>query len=134
MTIKFDELVTRVASCVVQVLALDQATVQGKSRLMEDLGADSLDLVELMYMLEQEFEITMNRDDMSLSAQLGLADEEIHDHEILTPRALDLLRKRYPWAEGILVDGIARKHLGVLITVEEVARGVERRLASEAEA
>jgi acyl carrier protein len=122
----------RVARCVTEVLALEPGRVQPSSRLMEDLGADSLDLVELMYVLEQEFDITLHKEDMSLTAQLGLPEDQIHQHEVLTPAALERLRERFPWASGLLVNGITRKHLAALITVEEVARAVERKLSRPA--
>lgn len=125
----FDEIVTRVSRCVAEVLAIEPEEISGDSRLMETLGADSLDLVELMYLLEQEFDITLAKEDMSLTAQLGLPEEELHEREVLTPRALELLRERFPWAREILVDGISRKHLAALVTVAEVARAVERKLA-----
>ena len=123
-----DETIVRVSRCVAEVLALEPARVQRDSRLMQDLGADSLDLVELMYVLEQEFGITLGKEDMSLTAQLGLPEHEIHDHEVLRPAALERLRERFPWARAILVEGITRKHLAALVTVEEVSHAVERRL------
>jgi acyl carrier protein len=123
-----EETIARVARCVAEVLALEPSRVQQSSRLMQDLGADSLDLVELMYVLEQEFDITLGKEDMSLTAQLGLPEPEIHDHEVLRPAALERLRERFPWAQSILVDGITRKHLAALVTVEEVSRAVERKV------
>jgi acyl carrier protein len=126
----FDEIVTRVSRCVAEVLAIEPDEVARDSRLMDSLGADSLDLVELMYLMEQEFDITLHKDDMSLTAQLGLSEEELHDNEVLTPGALELLRERFPASKAILVEGISRKHLAALITVEEVARSVERKLAA----
>jgi acyl carrier protein len=121
--------VSRVAKCVAEVLARQPGEVKPGSRLMNDLGADSLDLVELMYLLEQEFDIQLSREDLSLSAQLGIPEEAIHDDEVLTPKALELLRQRFPGSE-LLVDGILRKHLAALLTVEEVARAVDRKLAA----
>ncbi len=122
------ETVARVAKCVAEVLALEPAKVSPASRVMEDLGADSLDLVELMYVMEQEFEVTLGRDDLSLSAQLGLPEEEIHRNEVLTPRALEALRQRFPAGSAVLKEGITRKHLAALLTVEELARAIERKL------
>jgi hypothetical protein len=52
---------------------------------MTDLAADPLDLVELMFLLEQEFGIRLTREDLSLSAQLSLPDEELRTGEVLTP-------------------------------------------------
>ncbi len=125
-----DETIQRVSKCVAEVLALDLHNVRPQSKLIEDLKADSLDLVELMYLLEQEFEITLSRNDMSVSAQLGLPEEELHQNEVLTPKALEMLRERFPWAQHLLNDGIQRKHLAALITVEEIANAIERKLAA----
>ena len=126
----FDSIVSRVGKCVAEVLALEPAAVRRTAPLMDELGADSLDLVELMYLLEQEFDITLAKKDMSLTAQLGLPEEELHQEEVLTPCALELLRERFPGAGEILREGIMRKHLAALVTVEEVARVVERKLAT----
>jgi acyl carrier protein len=117
----------RVAKCIGEVLAKEPSTIKAGHRLIEDLGAESLDLVELMFLLEKEFGITLSRKDMSLSGQLGLPEDEIHKNEVLTPRALELLRARFPGSEPLLADGITLKHLAALLTVEEVARAVERK-------
>jgi acyl carrier protein len=122
----------RVAKCVAQVLALSPGEIRADARLMEDLGAESLDLVELMYVLEAEFGIVLEQDDLSLSAQLGLSDAEIHRGEVLTDRALELLRQRFPGSEQLLVPGVTGRQLGALLTVAEVARAVSTKLESSA--
>jgi acyl carrier protein len=106
--------------------------VKADSRLMMDLGADSLDLVELMFLLEEEFGIRMSREDLSLSAQLGLPEEELRQGEVLTPRALELLRQRFPAAADTLREGATRRDLAALLTVEEIARSVRARLQAGA--
>ena len=124
-----DDVVTRVARRVAEVLARSPAEVKPESRLMTDLGAESLDLVELMFLLEQEFGIRLNREDLSLSAQLGLTEEELRSGEVLTPRAVAILRERYPGAGNVLHEGVTRRELASLLTVEEIARSVRTRLA-----
>lgn len=123
-----DDVVERVGRRVAEVLARQPAEVKPESRLMTDLGADSLDLVELMFLLEQEFGIRMAREDVSLSAQLGLPEEELHSGEVLTPRALELLRARFPAAGEVLHEGATRRDLAALLTVEEIARSVRAQL------
>ncbi len=123
----------RVARCVAQVLALDLVDIKPESKLMDDLGAESLDLVELMYVMETEFKLRLEQKDLSLTAQLGMSEDELHVHEVLTPKALELLREKFPSALGILKPGITRKHLAALLTVEEVANAMRRKLASKAE-
>lgn len=117
----------RVRKCLAEVLALDPTTIAPESKLIADLGAESLDLVELMYLLEQEFSIRLEQEDLSLSAQLGLPEDEIHVNEVLTPRALELLQERYP-AEEWLKPGVTRGKLANLLTVAEVAKSLEKKL------
>jgi len=125
-----DDVVTRVARRVAEVLARSAAEVKPESRLMTDLGAESLDLVELMFLLEQEFGIKLSRDDLSLSGQLGLTEEELRSGEVLTPRAVAILRERYPGAGDVLHEGVTRRELASLLTVEEIARSVRNRMAA----
>jgi acyl carrier protein len=120
----------RVTARIAEVLALDPARVDPRARLVQDLGAESLDLVELMYLLEQEFDIVLEQRDMSLTAQLGLPEEELHVRELLTARALELLRARFPDAGALLVEGVTRRHLAALLTALEISRAVDRKLAA----
>lgn len=123
-----DEVLTRVRAIIAELVALDPSEVLPENRLMEDLGADSLDLVEMIYLIEQGLGVRLDRNDLSLSAQLGIPEEQLHNNEVLTPRALELLRERFPAADALLQPGIVRKHLAQLLTVEEVARSVRRKL------
>jgi acyl carrier protein len=121
----------RIARCVAQVLARPVDQVSPQSRLIEDLGADSLDLVELMYVLEDELAMKLDKQDLSLSAQLGLPESEVHQNEVLTPKALGLLRERYPQAQELLREGVTRARLVSLLTVEALAIGIGKKLAAK---
>ena len=125
------DVVDRVRKRLAEVLAIVPDEILPESKLVDDLGAESLDLVELMYMLEQEFDIQLSRDDLSLSAQLGIPEDEIHDNEVLTARALELLREHFPKAKDLLQDGITRRHLAALLTVEEIARAVRKKVEEQ---
>lgn len=121
----------RISRCVAQVLAKNPTEVTPQSRLLDDLGADSLDLVELMYVLEDEFTLKLDKQDLSLSAQLGLPESEVHKNEVLTPKALEVLRVRYPQAEALLQEGVTRARLASLLTVEALAAGIQNKLGSK---
>lgn len=53
----------RVKQAVAEQLSLDAATIKNEASFMDDLGADSLDLVELVMALENEFDITIPDED-----------------------------------------------------------------------
>ena len=51
------DIYTRVKKIIVEQLGSDEADVSLESSFIEDLGADSLDIVELIMALEEEFDI-----------------------------------------------------------------------------
>lgn len=50
----------KVKSLLSSQLGIKEERIQPKSRILEDLGADSLDLVELLMTLEDEFNVTVS--------------------------------------------------------------------------
>ncbi|MDD2333349.1 MAG: acyl carrier protein [Mesotoga sp.] len=50
----------RVISIVAENLGIDAGEIKGNSRFIEDLGADSLDLVDLVMELEDKFDIQIS--------------------------------------------------------------------------
>lgn len=56
----------KVKKLLAEQLNIDVNTVTLKSRVIEDLGADSLDVVEMLMVLEDEFNVTVS-DEESLT-------------------------------------------------------------------
>ncbi len=57
------ELFERVKAIIVKRLSIDPARVTPEAKIREDLQADSLDLVELIMDLEDEFKISISEDE-----------------------------------------------------------------------
>ncbi|MGM0438610.1 MAG: acyl carrier protein [Bacillota bacterium] len=53
----------RVKSIVVEELAVDEDEVTAEASFIDDLGADSLDVVELIMAFEEEFELEIPDED-----------------------------------------------------------------------
>ncbi len=53
----------RVRSIVAEQLTVDEAEISNDSSFIDDLGADSLDTVELVMALEEEFDATIPDED-----------------------------------------------------------------------
>ena len=51
------DLVDRIRTIIAEQLGVDMAGVSSDSNILDDLGADSLDVVELVMTLEDEFDI-----------------------------------------------------------------------------
>ncbi len=69
----------RVKKIVIEQLGVDGAEVTPDASFVEDLGADSLDTVELIMVLEEEFGIEIPDDDAEKIAQVKDAVQYIKD-------------------------------------------------------
>ncbi len=54
----------RFRDCAVEVLAVDPDQVTPEASFADDLDADSLDLVELVMALEEEFDISVDEEEL----------------------------------------------------------------------
>jgi acyl carrier protein len=70
----------RIKEIVAEQLGVDEAQVSNESSFMDDLGADSLDTVELVMALEEEFEIEISDEDAEKIQSVQDAIDYITDH------------------------------------------------------
>jgi acyl carrier protein len=68
-----EELFGRFRKCAVDVLSVPEEKVVPEAKFAEDLDADSLDLVELVMALEEEFGITVPEEDLEGITTVGQA-------------------------------------------------------------
>ena len=61
----------RFKKCAVEVLAVDASAITPEANFADDLDADSLDLVELVMALEEEFDISVEEEELSDVATVG---------------------------------------------------------------
>ncbi|MGA9276746.1 acyl carrier protein [Ilumatobacter sp.] len=59
-----EELFARFRKCAVEVLSVDESAVVLDAKFGDDLDADSLDLVELVMALEEEFDIEVPEEEL----------------------------------------------------------------------
>jgi acyl carrier protein len=68
-----DEQFERFRKCAVEVLSVDAEKVTMEASFADDLDADSLDLVELVMALEEEFDVTVEEEELEGIATAGEA-------------------------------------------------------------
>ena len=67
------ELFDRFTKCAVELLSVDAAKVTRDARFKEDLEADSLDLVEFVMALEEEFSVEVPEKELEGITTVGQA-------------------------------------------------------------
>lgn len=70
----------RVKEIIVEQLGVDASQVTENAKFVEDLGADSLDTVELVMALEEEFSLEIPDEDAEKIASVGDAIRYINEH------------------------------------------------------
>ena len=65
------DVATKIKAIIVDKLGVDEAEVTGSANFTNDLGADSLDTVELIMELEKEFDIQIPDDEAEGIATVG---------------------------------------------------------------
>lgn len=70
----------KVKSIIVEQLGVDESAVTPEASFIDDLGADSLDTVELVMALEEEFGIEIPDEDAEKIQTVGDVIKYIDDH------------------------------------------------------
>jgi len=77
MSAEFEE---RVKEIIVEQLGVEVGQVTEKAKFVDDLGADSLDTIELVMALEEEFSIEIPDEDAEKIVSVGDAVNYISEH------------------------------------------------------
>ena len=76
-----DEIYTQVKNVLVEQLGIEAGDITEEASFQEDLDADSLDLVELIMELEDQFEIKISDEDAQGILTVGNAVDYISTHQ-----------------------------------------------------
>ncbi|MDR1849981.1 MAG: acyl carrier protein [Zoogloeaceae bacterium] len=75
-----EQIIARVKKVVVEQLGVDEKDVKDDSSFVDDLGADSLDAVELVMALEEEFDCEIPDEEAEKITTVAKASEYIAAH------------------------------------------------------
>jgi acyl carrier protein len=95
MAVSRDEIVQKVQEVMVDALGVDDDEVTLEATLMGDLGAESIDFLDIVFRLEKAFSIKIPREELFPAENLMTNSEFIHNGK-LTEKGLAELRERMP--------------------------------------
>ena len=122
----------RVRETIAQALDIDVGDIKLSSALKADLGAESLDMLDIAFMLEREFRIEFPRMDVLQRATAHFGDDTIMQHDVITDFGLQLLRNAMPELQkDQLRPGMRATEMAGLITVRSFVRIVTRLLEAK---
>ncbi len=122
-----DEIFEKIKVALVDALGVDDDEVTGEATLVGDLGAESIDFLDIVFRLEKTFEIKIPRGE--LFPEDVLTDSKYVQDGRVTEVGLAELRQRMPFAD---LDDFAKNPLvqdfGNVLTVADMCSFVETKV------
>ncbi len=126
------EIYEKVQSTLVEALGVDDSEVTPDATLFKDLGAESIDLLDIVFRLERNFGIKIPRGELFPE---NVSDPEMAEGGRLTPKGLSEIRQRMPFADlSEFEKNPELDRLFDLYTVETLVQYVSGKLNANASA
>jgi acyl carrier protein len=124
-----EEIYTKVSATLVEALNVDEEDIKPTSTLQGDLGAESIDFLDIVFRLEREFGIKIPRGEL-FPESIFQGDPEFVQDGRVTPKGLEELRARMPFADlSQFEQNPEVGHLSDLFTVDLITRYIQGKLA-----
>ncbi len=121
MPVDREQIIPVVQECFADALGLDEDEVTLDAHVIEDLGAESLDFLDISFRLEEAFEIKIPRGDIQRGAEEEAAEggEPFEVDGVLTAYGLARLREALPEVPAQRFrEGLTVREIPTLFTVE----------------
>ena len=114
-----------VKKAIVETLRVDESQIKPESSLIKDIGAESLDFLDINYRLEQTFGIKMARHFILEHVEEIFGEGAAIDEDgQLTDKGIELLKLRFGDENAEFTEGMDMDLLPTLVTVQLMTRGV----------
>jgi acyl carrier protein len=123
MGLSQDEIFEKVQEALVDALGVDDDEVSREATLVGDLGAESIDFLDIVFKLEKAFDININREE--LAPEDILTNSQYVQDGVVTADGMAELKRRMPWAEMDEFEKNPRvQDFGNLLTVGDLCNYV----------
>ncbi len=118
--------INKILPIIADALYLDEDEVNANSVMISDLGAESIDFLDIVFRLEQEFSIKIPRGEIISQARGTLSEEEFAVNGVISSDGLDQLRSFFSDSPAELIkDGMSQGDISNLFTVSTFAKVVD---------
>ena len=125
-----DSIIERVKRVLVEALNLDEDEVTRSASLKNDLGAESIDFLDIVFRLEREFAIKIPRGEL-FPESIFQGDPDFVQNGRVTDKGLAELRQRMPFADlSKFQSNPEVGHISDLFTVELITNYIKGKLAT----
>ena len=123
-----EEIYSKVSATLVEALNVDEDEIKPESTLQGDLGAESIDFLDIVFRLEREFGIKIPRGEL-FPESIFQGDPEFVQNGRVTEKGLAELKARMPFADLEQFEQNPEvSHISDLFTVELITRYIQGKL------
>lgn len=127
---EFNDVFQNVSQIIESSTGFDKEKITLESTLFNDLGIDSIDLVDILFEIETFYEIELKLSDLEFQAKKELGDVPYEIEGIITHEGLQAIRRSMPEIEQEhLVEGLTVHKLVQLFTVHSLCKIILHRLS-----
>jgi acyl carrier protein len=121
----------KVSATLVETLNVDEDDIEPTSTLQGDLGAESIDFLDLTFRLERDFNIKIPRNELFPESIFQGDPEFVRDGKV-TEKGLQELRRRMPFADLTQFEKNPEvSQMSDLFTVSLIAGYIQTKLLTE---
>src|SRR5215470_3700714 len=125
-----EEIYTKVSATLVEALNVDEEDIKPTSTLQGDLGAESIDFLDIVFRLEREFNIKIPRGEL-FPESIFQGDPEFVQEGKVTEKGLKELDAKMPYADlSQFEKNPELAGISDLFTVELITRYIQGKLAN----
>jgi acyl carrier protein len=122
-----EEVFEKVQAALIDALGVDDDEVTPGATLVDDLGAESIDFLDIVFRLEKSFDIKIPREELFPEDILNNA-EFVQDGKV-TEVGVEKLRARMPFADlDRFAENPVVQDFGKILTVQDMCRYVESKV------
>jgi acyl carrier protein len=128
------ETLNGVRQAVVEALGVSEAEVKPETTLMDELGAESIDLLDILFRLERKLGVKIKAADVAAYVQGDIPEGEFGDDDgVVTANALGQIKKIMPQVDIESIRGnLQTDKVMMLFTIENLADMVTARATATA--
>jgi acyl carrier protein len=124
-----DEIYSKVSATLVEALNVEETDIKPESTLQGDLGAESIDFLDIVFRLEREFGIKIPRGEL-FPESIFQGDPEFVNNGRVTDKGLAELRTRMPFADLSKFESDPEvSNIGDLFTVDMITRYIQGKVS-----
>lgn len=124
-----DRIFSGVAHCIQKATGIKIQRSDLAKTLVNDLQIDSIDMIDLLYQMEDEFSVQLKFSEFEKQARQMMGDKPFAIDNVISAEGLEILRKLMPEAPPEkFTPGFLVQQIPYLLTVQSLCRLVKNKL------